>query len=156
MNENDLTSILDKIQECSQKEIKIIKKYLAKMNFIILKSLDDNEKLIENNNYIPDMPQPCFSPKCVYWCTIDNEKKIIYKKDMTSFDVSDNASRIYIETSFYNLKLELPDNEIITEYISFVLSQKEKIFEHLKNKEHNLEKMPDVLEKFINEIKSKI
>jgi hypothetical protein len=156
MNESDLIDKLKEIEDCKQKIIKIFRENIENVNLIIIYSLDEGDFLNDTSSYIPGVSFSNTPINRVKWNTVGFEKKVFFLKNEAFFDVSTNASSFYIKEPFLSTKVQVADDDIIIEYISFVLSQKKVLMQKLKGRAASWESMPKALENFMNESKSEI
>ena len=153
MNEVDLIRKLEEINECKKQSINFIKQNIGIINEIIYNSFAPGEFLSEKINVNPFQ---MISQKAVVWNFLGSMKNIFFIKNNTWFNVACENNSIYIGFPPNAQKIEAADDDIVIEYVEFVLSNKNIISNKIDLKIKGLQEMPDKMNNFINYFQDKI
>lgn len=158
MNDVDLIRKLEEINECKKQSIDLIKQNIVIINEIIYNSLNAGELLFEQNNF-----NSMNLPRAVVWYLLGNMKYVFFIKNNTWFNiVCKNSSTYigflphYIDSSQKTQKTESADDDIVIEYIEFILSNKIFISDKIDSKIESLKQRPEQMDIFINNFRDKL
>jgi spore cortex formation protein SpoVR/YcgB (stage V sporulation) len=153
MNDVELIKKLNDINECKKQAIDYIKQNIGVINEIIFNSFNAGEYLSEQNNSNPFQMIP---QKAILWNFLGDKKNVFFIKNNIWFSISSEASSIYLGFPPNTTKIESADDDIITEYIEFVLSNKNTISNRIDSQIESLKTSPEKINDFINYFQEKI
>ena len=155
MNDVDLIRKLEKINECKKQSIDLIKQNIVIINEIIYNSLNVEEPLFEQNTMNPQ--------RAVIWCSIWNMKYVFFIRNNIYFNIACENSATYIgflpnymSSILAGQKTVSADDDILIEYIEFILSNKIFISSKIDLKIESLKQHPEQMDNFINYFRDKL
>ena len=152
MNDVDLIKKLNEINECKKKSVYFIKQNIRIVNEIVYNSLYSGEFLLIQNNLNPfPMVQ-----KNVVWYFLNDTNCIFFIKNNIWFNISCENSSVYFIYPSHIQKVESVDDDIVVEYIEFILSHKNIISDRLDSKIECLKPLPEQMDSFINCFRDKL
>ena len=143
MNDSDLIRKLNEINEYKKQSMDLIKQDIGIINEIIYNSLNAGEVLYEQS--FPIIPQ-----KAVMWNFLGGIKNIFFIKNSVWFNITCENNVGYLGIPPNTIKVESANDDIIIEYIEFLLSNKNIILSKIDLKLKTLKKVPEQLRNFIN------
>lgn len=161
MNDVDLIRKLEEINECKQQSIDLIKQNIGIINEIIYNSLDPGILFSEQNTMnLPNIMNPS---RAVIWCYMCNIRYVFFIRNNIYFNIACENSATYIgflpnymPPFLAGQKTESADDDILIEYIEFILSSKIFISNKIDSKIESLKQFPERMYDFINDFRDKL
>jgi hypothetical protein len=158
-NEMDEVQLIQKLQEFEKVEDEIIssiKENINVLNKLIISIYPPGFYIVDltkanNNPFMANNQMPY-----AFWHYVESKKIVFFYHNGKTFSINSDNCDIHFGFPPNMNKIFNADNMIIIEYIRFVVSLKEQLINCINNKIKSLKNTPDMLNKFLNDIKTNI